>query len=463
MLHKPATFLVHYAFRYLSHRVPRLAAGHNAILLLASLLSAPVALAAEDPLLDQLGQLLDASRYQAAYQLASDNLDQYEGDPDFDFLYGLAALETGHPSEAVFAFERLAFQYPGELRIKLELARALFQSNNLPASRQLFDEVLATNPAANVRNNIEAFLAQIDAREQSRRSRIDWYVRSNIGSDSNINSATELGIINTPIGDVELSANGQGIEDDFLDLGTGISYQRPLSKTRALGFSANYNQHNNFSTSDFDIDTLSADANYIQFIDNLRLNYGGRVQRIDLGGEHFQSSASLLAGVQRNPGNGWTQSLTAAWSTVRFDDGINANASLRDVDQALFSAALGKSQGRFYHALSVYYGDEQARRDAGKNNAQQFYGIAFSEQVQLLPGHVPYFRISLHHSDNKRQDPIFARAREDKIFSTSLGWIWHANSKIDITTDVTYTNNDSNIELFEYDRVKYQTGLRYQF
>src|SRR5690606_21353895 len=102
-------------------------------------------------------------------------------------------------------------------------------------------------------------------------------------------------------------------------------------------------------------------------------------------------------------------------------------------------------------------------RTLGRNNAQQFYGVAFSEQIQFLPEHVPYFRVSLHRSDNKRNDPIFNREREDQTFSTSVGWIWRANRNINVTTDVTYTENDSNIDLYTYDRVKYQTGLRYQF
>lgn len=102
-------------------------------------------------------------------------------------------------------------------------------------------------------------------------------------------------------------------------------------------------------------------------------------------------------------------------------------------------------------------------RSLGKNNAQQFYGIAFSEQFQLLPAHIPYFRISLHRSENEAPDPIFNIEREDDTFSTSLGWVWRAHRNVNVTTDVTYTDNDSNLELYTYDRVKYQTALRYQF
>lgn len=438
--------------------------GRHALALAAITLFSPLAAhAATDPLIENLNQLVTANNYAEAYALASQNLDEYEGDPEFDFLYGLAAMETNRPNEAVFAFERIVFVYPDQQRVKLELARAFYQTNNLTASRQLFNEVRATNPAPNVSNNIDAFLALIDERENSLSGNFSWFLSSGVGSDSNINSATELGVISTPIGDVELSPNGQSLEDDYIDLGTGMNYAKPLSKTATLNFSANYSQHNNFSTDDFDIDVLAGEFNYAKIIDDMRLSLGTRAQRVDLDGARFQDSGSLISTLQRNPGSGWSQALTGAYTAVRFDDGQNRNASLRDVHQLLLSGVLGKTMGNFYHSVSVYYGDEQAVKALGKNNAQQFYGVAFSEQIQLLPEHVPYFRVSLHRSDNKRNDPIFNREREDRTFSTSVGWIWRANRNINITTDVTYTENDSNIDLYQYDRVKYQTGLRYQF
>lgn len=142
---------------------------------------------------------------------------------------------------------------------------------------------------------------------------------------------------------------------------------------------------------------------------------------------------------------------------------MNPDNKLRDVNQLLIAGNLGKGSGRFLHNVSFYYGDEDAQRSAGKNNAQQFYGIAFSEQFQFKPGHISYFRISFHKSENKDTAPVFNVDREDDTFSTSLGWIWQFARNINITTDVTYTDNDSNIDLYAYDRVKYQTGLRYQF
>jgi tetratricopeptide (TPR) repeat protein len=413
--------------------------------------------------ISRMNQMISQGQFQEAYALGQENLFDLEGEADFDFLYGMAALESGRPNEAVFAFERIAYIYPDQQRVKLELARAYFMSNNLAASEQLFNEVLATNPGPNVSTNIEAFLDLIEQRQEAVSSTFTWYVNSNIGSDSNINSATELGVIATPIGDVELGANGQSIDDNFMDIGTGFNYNYPFDKNQSAYARVNFNQHNNFSTNDFDLDVFAGEAGYAVIRDNSRLSLGGRVQRVDLDNEEFQSSASILGSFQRNAGDGWSQGMTAAYTTVRYEDDINPDNSLRDVNQILVSGSLGKASGRFLHNLSVYIGDEDAQRSAGENHAQKFYGIAFSEQFQYRPGHIPYFRISFHKSENKDTAPFFNVDREDDTFSTSLGWIWQFARNINITTDVTYTDNDSNILIYTYDRVKYQTGLRYQF
>ena len=74
-----------------------------------------------------LDRLITAGQYAQALDLGDDNLEDWEGDPEFDFLYGIAALESGSTNEAVFALERVAATSTDGLlraRARLELARA---------------------------------------------------------------------------------------------------------------------------------------------------------------------------------------------------------------------------------------------------------------------------------------------------------------------------------------------------
>ncbi len=129
--------------------------------------------------------------------------------------------------------------------------------------------------------------------------------------------------------------------------------------------------------------------------------------------------------------------MTAALTHVRYDDSLNQNASLRDVNKYLVSGVLGKVMGSFNHTLSIYYGNESAQQQVGKNNAQQFSGVAIAEQYQVNTSNLPYLRVSMHRSDNKANDPILIIDREDNTFSTSLGWIWLWKLNLNITVNVT--------------------------
>ncbi len=216
----------------------------------------------EAELVAQMNALLEMGRYQEAYILGQSGLFDYEGETNFDFAYGLAALESGRPDEAVFAFERFVFNNPGQQRVQLELARAYFLSENYAAAETLFSEVLASNPTENVRNNIQAFLLLIDQAQSASDSIMLFSLGIGTGRDSNINSATQLGVIDTPIGDVTLSAGGQRIDDTFMEYIGNFNYTRPINNSRNVAFQANYNHRDNDTTKQFDLTISSAQVAY---------------------------------------------------------------------------------------------------------------------------------------------------------------------------------------------------------
>ncbi len=431
---------------------------------LAVSLAAPALQAAEESLIDTLNQLIAEGRFQEAYLAAQPGLLDNEGDPEFDFLYGLAAMESGRPDLAVFALERVVLAFPDQPRVKLELARANYMSNNLAESEQLFLEILDTDPEPNVQANIRAFLDIIDERQNAVESSFSWFVTSGIGNDSNINSATELGIISTPIGDIELSPSGRSISDSFMDYGAGLTYNHPFTKNSGLVVNSSVNRHNNLGSSQFDLDSIVLDGGYARVRENNRFNHSLRLQRILLGGRGFQQSASLVNTWQRQLGNNWSSNLVGAMTAIRFDNtALSPNNSLRDVNQVLVAAGINKASGNFLHGINTYLANESALRDIGANNAQRFYGISYTQQYLWRPGHIPFVRLSMQKSHNKSGDPVFVIRRADDLLSATAGWLWQPTRQLNVTADATYTDNSSNIPLFSWDRFRYQASLRYQF
>ncbi len=142
-----------------------------------------------------LRQAYESGRAQQAYDLALIDLEEGEGDPAFDFYYGVAAIDSGHLNEGVFALERVLLVQPGHLRARLELARGYFLLREDSRAQQEFKAVLAQNPSENVRANVQRFMDAIRLREGRYRPTSSAFVEAGFGHDTNVSSSTEGDVV----------------------------------------------------------------------------------------------------------------------------------------------------------------------------------------------------------------------------------------------------------------------------
>ena len=266
-------------------------------------------LAAEDQSpVPAMEALVTQEQYQQAFALGQENLNEWEGDPDFDYIFGLAALESGDANDSFFALERVAATATDSgLRAlaRLELARAYFVTNNLTAPEKLFNAVLVTNPPPNVQQNIQFFLQLIAARQNAQTPTLNWTVSPVIGSDSNANSATSNGLIDTPlIGQIELDPAGQETEDNFSNTTLTMAYQYPFTRDRSLNFNLNLSPLNNFDTDQFDIDNVRGELAYNWGNEAHRFKHGISTGKVNLDQNGFQKSLALDSSWQRAGANG---------------------------------------------------------------------------------------------------------------------------------------------------------------
>lgn len=417
----------------------------------------------------ELDQLIKQRQYQQAYALATSQLTEWEGNTDFDFLYGVAAIESGNPNEAVFAFERVSRTAANQVlrqRARLELARAHFLTNNLTAAEDLFNRVLATNPPVNVQNNVRTFLALIDARRDEQRASITFIVSPSFGHDNNINSATSQGLIDTPFfGEIALSEDGLKTEDDFTDLTAGLFYKRPITRDKSLDMSLNLNQHDNLSTDTFDLSYALGDVSYSYGDQKNRYRHGIQAQKAFLDGDAYQTTYRLNNTWQRAGSNGWYQSLSGTLAATRYDNQRSTDKNhWKNTNQALVSLGLTKLTRSFTNGLTLFVGQDKALHSRGKHNGKSFQGLAYSVYWRFNSEHTPFARISLQTSKYDDKHPTFFNdTRSDDSVSATLGWVWQYSPKLSANIESSYSDNNSNIPLFEYTRVKVQAGIRYQF
>ena len=114
----------------------------------------------------------------------------YPADPQVRFLEGQLAFAEGDYRRAVAIYRRMLSNDPGLLRVRLELARALFAARDYAAAQYHFEIALGQTLNEQVREKIFAFLRAI-------RGRTSWFRLSAVfGPDSNPSFSTDARTIN---------------------------------------------------------------------------------------------------------------------------------------------------------------------------------------------------------------------------------------------------------------------------
>ncbi len=142
-----------------------------------------------DEQLERARQLIESGQAPAARSLLAGLLDEASVDPiEVRFLLGMASLGAGDPARAIAIFRALLVEHPELTRIRLELARALFETGDDASARFHFERLRASEdlPAA-VAANVERFLAALRARR-------GWSAGLTVAilPDSNVNTGTTL-------------------------------------------------------------------------------------------------------------------------------------------------------------------------------------------------------------------------------------------------------------------------------
>ena len=153
--------------------------------LVCALLS-PMNAVADPALLRDAKQLLAANNPKQAYAILVAKQDQLSGKPDFDYLLGVAALDSGKIDEAIIAFERVLQVAPESADARMDLARAYFTAGSMDLAQANFLELKASNPPPAAMAAIEKYLATISDRRAKSATGLTVWGESGLGYDSNI-------------------------------------------------------------------------------------------------------------------------------------------------------------------------------------------------------------------------------------------------------------------------------------
>jgi len=152
------------------------------------------AMAANLPPVEQLQQELADGRGKAVFSELQPLEDSFAGQPNYDYLFGQAAVAVQEPLAATWALERLILVEPRHYRGKLLLARAYMDLERYSRAQGLIDEVKDRSSSASVQARAERLNEILQERKQPRRFTLSSRLTAALGHDSNISSSPSASI-----------------------------------------------------------------------------------------------------------------------------------------------------------------------------------------------------------------------------------------------------------------------------
>ncbi len=432
------------------------------------LLCSGLAVAAEfDP--GKADALLKAGKAKEGYALLAPHEYEMAGDIDYDYLLGIAALDSGKPDKASLALERVLAVNPDYVGARLDLARAYFALADYERAKTEFEAVQAQNPPPTARTVIGQYLAAID-KKLDPSTTVTGYLEGTVGYDTNVNTATAASQVFIPLFGASLSLDSTNLaaRDNYLTLGGGLEITHPIKAGLSLFAGVDAKKRMNFFKDTYNTDSLDGrlGLNIGEGANTFRLAAQKGVYAID---DKYNRSLEALSGEWRhtlNPRNIF--SVFGQYGMLRYGhDKTGTDLSYNDVDQSVVGVgwlrALDDS-GRNIVFASVYGGDENTVTDTTRiDGDQKFWGVKLGGQKSLGENLEAVGSVGFKEGGYQSRNLLILDYRRDYQYDLTLGLNWRPAQDWVVRPQLTYTRNDSNSGLNDYDRTDASVTVRREF
>lgn len=419
-----------------------------------------------DQLLDKAARLINSHHGKEAYQLLLPEVDARAGKPDFDLLLGIAALDAGRPTEAVFALERVLAVQPNNQRAKMEMARAYYDAGENEASKQEFNSVHKSQLPPDVQKTIDKYLAAIDTRISNQKRQINFYIAGSAGYDSNVNAATDSSTVAIPaFGNLvfTLDNTSRHLDSGFYSINAGASFNMavPQHETLRIFGAANmfyrpaWNEHR-FDTAAGDAQVgaayTSGDDTYMgsvvgqsYLIDNkVNRNQGGiSVQWLHMFGDDTRGTVFGQGLIQRFPDQ-------PVRNVTQYAGGVGV-------------VHLFQMSGRPVLYASLFGGADLALDLTRPDIGRKFVGVRMGGQYTLLKNLDLVGGVSYQYSRYGAKDPLFLRRRLDNFVFVHAGVQFTYHKHWVFQPEVQYIRNGSTLPINDFKRWQMFATARYNF
>jgi outer membrane protein len=254
--------------------------------------------------------------------------DRLAGNPEFDYVYGVASLDCGRPAQAATALRRAVEANPNFMKAHAELGRSLAAMGDLTGAKREFEVVQASGEVPpSVRNVVGQQITAIDqasltpkrldegrtaapvAPSGQSATRITGYFEASLGYDTNVNGGPTSNTLLIPafsfLGPASLSPNSLSKKSAFYELGGGASIVHAFSNDLAAFANVVGNWHMLTENQEFRSDLIGLETGVARQVAGVGIFSIAAVGQAFSIGDNTYRNAYGLAAQWRNKIDGW--------------------------------------------------------------------------------------------------------------------------------------------------------------
>ena len=430
------------------------------VLLPVAMLISSLAMAADEYSVEKLTNLFKQYERAQAYSYASQYLSEQEGDPYFDYYYGVSAIDTGHASQGVFALERVLLAFPQDQVARLELARGYFVLEEYSRSRQEFEAVLANDPPLSVQQNAQVYLDQIRLKEARYKTTSNGYLEIGVGSDSNVNSAPDQDASISGI----LNRDSTGQDDMYSSLAASYQITHPFSPGWTFNTSITGDYKKNADLSQFDSLSATLQLGLSALHNQSKYSVDAVAQQYNLDGSSYRTLTGMTFGWRYSLSQKSSINTSVQYAALDFDTAPGLNSTLMILNlgyshQFVSSLSPVLFAGLKYGTEDPEFSDAAAVADVERSITGARIGVVLSLMRRLAMQTSIATQVS-EYGGKQSFPPV---TREDTFNTVDMNFLWLVSNDWRLDTRLAYSKNESNLAIRDYDRTRISLNLNYAY
>ncbi len=399
-----------------------------------------------------------------------------ESDVEKEYKEGLYQREKGNIYSSIEAFNTILSAQPNLHRVRLELAVAYYRAMNFAEAKRHAKQVL-DNPKTpqSVKLSINAFLAQLNKDEEaffSKKTTLEYTASFGILHDTNVNAGPSTSTV--PIGIFTLFLTPESVQqsDSAVYGSVGIShrYQSPQTfkaddKVGRFGWitKANLYRKEYFNENDYNLDIISLSTGpTVSVLQSWRANINFGIDQILIGdkrkGQYYSVTPSISKQYRKSE-----LTWDAALIRREFRQSVDNDRDSLYTSTGLYYGRLFQD-GKFAVQVGARIFNESADISRFSNDGTEI--LAGANWVAWNNGSV-YARFRQKDSEFDGVEPLFAKKRDEteQRYDAGINHTLRKGKLKDwkITASYTYTDNDSNLAIYDYDREVIGLGMSRTF